>query len=310
MAIIWLQTSKNHNKMRILFLILLMPFLVFLTLLLYFFWVSEQDILKNTVYTLIWCVPILLLWLLVAINIQKSIIFWFTGAEELNRKENKRVFNIVENLAISKWLPTPKIGIIQDSSINAFATGWTAKNSWIVFSKWAIDTLDDSELRAVAWHELTHILNDDVKVMVITNVFIWIIWTVGYILMRTGTRGSWKKWWNALPLLWFLLYFLSILILPFINLAISRKKEYLADAWSVELTKDRDAMIGALRKIEKDSVIEKLSKNSSTTKAMFIWDPTISGNVNKKKDGIFRTFNSFFSTHPSIDSRIEMLRKY
>jgi heat shock protein HtpX len=149
---------------------------------------------------------------------------------------------------------------------------------------------------------MTHIINRDVKVMVIINVFIWMIWTIWYILLRSGSksRSSSKKWWNPLPLLWLMLYLLSILVLPFIKLAISRRKEYLADAWSVELTSDKLAMISALKKISQDSRIEAIDWQSSNIKSMFISNPW-------KKASFFL---GLFSTHPPIESRIEMLEKY
>lgn len=373
MAVIWLQTSKNNNNLKIVYLISLLPILIFFVLWLFFYmfsskwseicnvnwecakyhiitycakqtgyWDNEKclEYKTETVYdfpytkedydkiisswvvsatnykiiswksplqfalsVIFYISPILLLWLIIWIHLQKQIIFWFTWAKELTREKCPDIYNIVENLAISRGLPVPKIWIIEDSSINAFATGWSPKNSWIVFSSGLLHKLTKQEIEAVAAHEMTHIINKDVKVMVIINVFIWMIWTIWYILLRSGSgRRSNGKWWNPLPLLWLMLYLLSIFILPFINLAISRKKEYLADAWSVELTKDKLAMISALKKISQDSRIEAIDWQSSTIRAMFINNPW------KNKKALF--FSSLFSTHPSIEDRIEMLEKY
>lgn len=129
---------------------------------------------------------IVLIRMVISIIFQKQIIFSFTGARAIERKEAPAIYNIVENLCISRGLPTPKIGIIDDQSMNAFATGWSPKDSWIVFSKGLIERLDKQEIEAVAGHELTHIINGDVKTMVIVNVFIGVIGSLGYILMRTG----------------------------------------------------------------------------------------------------------------------------
>lgn len=149
--------------------------------------------------TLLGALPFMFLWLLIWIYFQKQIIFSFTWSKEIERKDNPKIYNIVENLAISRWLPVPKIWIIEDSSMNAFATWWSPKNSYIVFSRWLIEKLSDKEIEAVAWHEMTHIINRDVKVMVIINVFIWMIWTVWYIMLRswwnTNRSSNWK-WWN------------------------------------------------------------------------------------------------------------------
>jgi heat shock protein HtpX len=254
MPIIWLQTSKTQNNLRVVFLISLLPLLVFLCLLIFYTmtnkWIAFQESIYMSWITVLYSSPLILLWLIIWITIQKKLIFGFTWAREIQRTDNPEIYNIVENLCISRGLPIPKIWIIDDDSMNAFATWWSPKNSYIVFSKWLIEKLDKREIEAVAWHELTHIMNWDVKTMVITNVFIWIIWTIWYILMRT----RWKK--NPLPLLWLFLYLLSLILLPLINLAISRKKEFLADAWSVELTKDKDSMIKALQKISTDARIE------------------------------------------------------
>jgi len=302
MAIIWLQTSKTQNNLRVVFLITLLPLLVFLCLVLFFSiayeWVVFQDSIYMSWITVLYSSPLILLWLIIWILIQKSIIFNFTWAKEIDRKSNPDIYNIVENLCISRGLPIPKIWIIDDDSMNAFATWWSPKSSYIVFSKWLIEKLDKQEIEAVAWHELTHIMNWDVKTMVITNVFIWIIWTIWYVLMRTRGRK------NPLPLLWLFLYLLSLILLPLINLAISRKKEFLADAWSVELTKDKNAMISALQKISGDARIEYIDWKNSTIASMFIYSPK------STQKSAFSFISSMMSTHPSIEERIELLQKY
>lgn len=315
MTIIWLQTSKKANTLKVIYLVLLMPLVVFLCLFLYFemqIFSSEQNIfdLNNITFSLKWAfqlliysLPIMFLWLIVWVYFQKQIIFSFTWAKELSRKDNKELYNIIENLCISRGLPIPKIWIIEDNSLNAFATWWTPKNSHVVFSRWLINKLDKKEIEAVAWHELTHIINWDVRLMVIINVFIWMIWTIWYILLISRSSSENKNN-SGLKILWLMLYIVSLLILPLINMAVSRKKEFLADAWSVELTKDKDSMISALRKISKDSVIKGVDKKSSSVKAMFINNPEI------KKVKFFSKISNLFSTHPSIEKRIELLEKY
>ncbi len=303
MPIIWLQTSKTQNNLRVVFLISLLPLLVFLCLLAFYTiaykWIGFQESLNMSWMTVLYASPLILLWLIIWVSLQKSIIFNFTQAREIQRKDNPEIYNIVENLCISRGLPIPKIWIIDDDSMNAFATWWSPKNSYIVFSKWLIEKLDKREIEAVAWHELTHIMNWDVKTMVITNVFIWIIWTIWYILMRTRSKKN-----NQFIILWLFLYLLSLILLPLINLAISRKKEFLADAWSVELTKDKDSMIKALQKISTDARIEYIDWKSSTVSSMFIYSPK-----NNKKSA-FSFISNIMSTHPPIEERIELLQKY
>lgn len=301
MTIIWLQTSKNHNNLRIIFLIMLMPLVLYICMIIFFAItysnISLNDNLYYSLISLLWASPLILLWLVIWIYFQKKIIFSFTHAKELTREENSEIYNIVENLCISRWLPIPKIGIIETENMNAFATWWDKKNSHIVFSRWLIDNLTKEEIEAVAAHELTHIINWDIKTMVIANVFIWIIWTIWYILMRT--KSKWKNW-APIVILWLILYLVSLIILPLINLAISRKKEFLADAWSVELTKNKDSMISALEKISKKSYIPDIDKKWIWVESMFIYSPK----------NIWNKIRWFFSTHPSLEERIELLKKY
>lgn len=306
MAAIWLTTSIWHNRLRLIYLISLLPLVVILIIFIYLLFVHPQinaqfwdDFIDINA---IW-IPILAIWLVIWVMMQKSIIFKFTWAKEVTRKQESEIYNIVENLCISRWLPLPKIAIIEDNSMNAFATWWSPKNSWVVFSRWLLNKLNKKEIEAVAWHELTHIINWDVKNMVIINVFIWAIWTIGYILMRSAGSSNRWKWGNPLPLLWLFLYLASILLLPLINLAISRKKEYLADAWSVAITKDSLSMISALEKISKDAVIENISWKWRNVAAMFISNP-------RREAKFFSNIRNMFSTHPSLEDRVEALKKY
>lgn len=298
-----LQSSIWSNRFKSLYLILLMPALVFIAIVLGVFLenkVLNTDILiQSLTYTWV-SLPLIGLWLAIAIFFQKYIIFSFSWAKEITRKQNPEIYNIVENLCISRWLPIPKIWILEDDSLNAFATWWNPKDSWIVFSRGLLDKLDKSEIESVAAHELTHIINGDVKVMVISTIFIGIIGTIWEVLMRAWrwSKNSNGKWWNPLPIIGLFLYLLSLFILPLINLAISRKREFLADAGAVELTKDKYAMISALQKISVDSRIESISKFSVAQ--MCISNPL-------SKTG---SFKEFFSTHPSIENRIKALQNY
>lgn len=311
--IAWLQTSIWSNRLKSLYLIALMPFLVLVWIFLWFFftyWRIDEIVLNEIFTSSLISLPILTIWFFIAVLFQRQIIFKFSWAKPITRKENPEIYNIVENLCISRWLPIPKIWILEDDSMNAFATGWNPKNSWVVFSRWLINRLDKSEIEAVAAHELTHVINWDIKIMVLSTVFVWIIWTLWEILIRISAwNNSWSssnknnKWWNPLLIIWIILYILWIIVLPLINLAISRKREFLADAWSVELTKDKLSMINALKKISGDSTIESIKKASVAQ--MCIENP-----FSKKAKWFSNFFWSFFSTHPSIESRISVLEKY
>lgn len=306
---IWLQTSIWENRLKTLYLISLMPIIAFLSIVLWYYFTYgnfNESVINSILNSSFFSLPIIFIWLFIAIYFQKQIIFSFSGAKEISRKELPEIYNLVENLCISRWLPTPKIWILEDDSMNAFATWWGQKNARIVFSRGLLNKLEKNEIEAVAAHELTHIINEDIKIMVVATVFIWIIGTIWEILLRTAkssSKSSNSKWWNPLPVIWLILYLVSIIILPLINLAISRKREFLADAWAVELTKDKYAMIQALEKISTDSTIESIKKVSVAQ--MCIEDPFM-----KKAKWVTDFFGNLFSTHPSIESRIQALKNY
>lgn len=306
---IWLQTSIWSNRLKTLYLISLMPIIAFLSIVLWYYITYgnfNESVINSILNSSFLSLPIIFIWLFIAIYFQKQIIFRFAGAHEITRKENPEIYNIVENLCISRWLPIPKIWILEDDSMNAFATWWGQKNARIVFSRWLLNKLEKNEIEAVAAHELTHIINEDVKIMVISTIFIWIIWTIWEILIRTAkssSRSSRSKWWNPLPIIWLILYLVSLIILPLINLAISRKREFLADAGAIELTKDKFAMIQALEKISTDATIESIKKVSIAQ--MCIEDPFM-----KKAKWVTHFFGNLFSTHPSIEARIQALKNY
>ena len=201
---------------------------------------------------------------------------------------------MIENLCISRGLPTPRIGIIETPGMNAFALGWRPKDSWIVFTRGLLNALEKSEIEAVAGHELTHIINKDSLLMLVMVLYIGAISLLGETLLRSGGRGGNSKNKNVLPLIGLVLLMLGYLFYPLVKLAISRKREYLADAGSVELTKDNQAMISALRKI---SARPEVKLDNKEMAAMFIVNP-------------FKKMSSLFQTHPSIEDRIKALEHY
>lgn len=252
--------------------------------------VAEQE--TGEILVVLW--PVLMIWMLIAFFFQRQLIFSFSGAKPITRQEHPEIYNIVENLCISRGLPTPKIWIINQEWMNAFALGRRASDSRIVFTTGLLEKLDKREIEAVAAHELTHIINKDTLLMLVMVLYIWAISIIGEILIRTG-RGKWNgKGKNILPLIGLALMILWYLLYPLIRLAISRKREYLADAGSVQLTKDNQAMISALKKINQKPEIELKNKEMS---AMFIENPL---------DNAF----SIFQTHPSIEDRIKALENY
>lgn len=254
-----------------------------------------------------------LVWFVIAFFANRAIVAAATGARPLDRRADPRVWNLLETLCISRGLTMPALYMIDSDQRNAFASGVRAKDYSITVTRGLVEALDDAEVEAVLAHELTHIRNRDVQLLVISAVFVGIITLVGDLLVRsprillTGSgRSGGSGGWSAsggggsrkgkgggavvLILVAVAIFILARLLALGLRFALSRKREYLADAGAVELTKDPDAMIGALRKIEGKSELAAPSQ----IKEMFL-DHRHAG---------------FFATHPSIDDRIAALVKF
>lgn len=313
----WMQSFKAENQRKTALLLVLFPvFLLFIFwIIISIFWTesgSWQEWWDLTLQIFPVVIFVIILWWAVSFYYQKDIMFGLSGAKAITRKENPEIYNIVENLCITKGLPMPKIAIINESWMNAFATWWRQKDSWIAFTSWLLENLDKREIEAVAGHELTHLINRDSLLMYVAFVFIWIVTVVGQFILRTWRSSNSKKgwwiflFWLAFLLLWYLFY-------PLIRLAISRKREYMADLGSVELTRDNQSMISALRKISNNSYVSKANDSISS---FFIAEPKKLG-INKVKQWMRHyatndkeTKTSIRDSHPSIADRIARLKEY
>lgn len=213
-----------------------------------------------------------------------------------------RVYNLVENLCISVWMRMPKLNVIEDDSLNAFASWINEKTYSVTLSTWIIKKLNDEELKWVIAHELTHIRNKDVRLLIISIIFVWIFSFLASVIMRSffySNRSSSKRDWRIMMIalvvasVW---YLLSILF----RFALSRKREYLADAWAVQMTRNSIAFASALEKVSKDSRIEAVVRKDVAQ--LFIENPQ------EKKKWFFSLIWWFFATHPPIGDRIRVLR--
>jgi len=247
------------------------------------------------------------LWFIIAWFSHSAMINSATDSTPLERNENKRVYNLVENLCISTGMTTPKINIIDDDSLNAFASGIDQHTFSISLSKGIIEKLNDEELEAVIAHELTHIRNRDVRLLIISIIFVGIFAFISQAIFRMlqfGGGGRSKKdggggWAIIIALVLALIGFLISSLLRF---ALSRKREYLADAGSAELTHRPLALASALRKISVDPTIEAVKRKDIAQ--MFIENPQV-----PEKKGSF-SISSLFDTHPPIDKRIQILEQF
>jgi len=252
-----------------------------------------------------WVAIVVLTWFAIAWFSHTSMIEKATGSVPLSRKENKRIYNLVENLCIGSGMPMPRINIIQDESLNAFASGINTSTFTVSLSRGIISRLDDAELEAVIAHELTHIRNRDVRLLIISIIFVGIFAFITEALVRSvrfsgGGRG--KKD-GRVVLLVLLLAAVGYLLSSIFRFAISRQREFMADAGSATMTKNPLALASALEKISADPAIEAVRRNDVAQ--MFIDNPR----PKKERPASFQV-SSLFMTHPPIEKRIAILRQF
>lgn len=220
-----------------------------------------------------------------------------TGAKQANRRDNRRLYQIVENLTITAGLPMPEVYIIQDPAPNAFVTGRDPDHAIVAATTGLIDIMDDKELTAVMAHELSHIKNYDIRVSAITFALVCIIGFISDLGLRM-TYFTRKKDEENSPI-GLLMIIITSLLAPIVaslaQMAISREREYLADISAVELTRFPEGMISALKKLEEHG--RPMQRQNAATEAMFINSP------------LKKQFINLFSTHPPLEKRIARLER-
>jgi heat shock protein HtpX len=246
------------------------------------------------------------LWIVIAYFFHQSLIDALTGGREVTRADAPRLYNLLENLCISRGITMPKLKLMESEALNAFATGMSRKQYAITVTSGLLDRLDDAEVESVLGHELTHIRNGDVRMMVIAVIIAGAIsffaelffrlWFYNGFSFRGGRSADDRRGGGAaLAILIAIALIVVAYVLSFIiRLALSRSREFLADAGSVELTKNPDAMISALRKIEGRG---ELPGATSAVMEMCLDNP---------REG----FGELFDTHPSVERRVAALVKF
>lgn len=222
-----------------------------------------------------------------------------SGAIAIEKKDNPYVYRMVENLSITAGIPMPKVYIIQDAAMNAFATGRDPQHASIALTTGIIGRLENEELEGVIAHELSHIKNYDIRLMMIVVVLIGTVGILSDWLLRSffwgRSNNDNRSGGNAIFLVVGLVFaILSPLIAQLIKFAISRKREFLADASGVLLTRYPEGLASALEKISQGP---NLKRASSATAHLYISNPFKKG-----------SFSRLFSTHPPIEERIAALR--
>jgi len=308
MTYVGIQTQIRRNNFNSLLLVLAFP-LVLLGMVYAFLYFTQRETEVQIVNeTFVNVVPFVIIgtsvWFFIAWFMHNALIRMATGSKPLERMENKRVYNLVENLCISKGMKQPQIYLIEDNSLNAFASGITERTFSVTLSRGIIDKLEDDELEGVIAHELSHIRNRDVRLMIVSIIFVGIfafIAEMAFRSLRFGalSRGN-KKDSGVVILVAIVISAVCYLIALLLRFGISRSREYMADAGSAEMTRKPYALANALRKISQDPLIEAVENHDVAQ--LFIENP-------QPEEQKF-SFSNLFSTHPPIQKRIELLNQY
>jgi heat shock protein HtpX len=245
---------------------------------------------------------------LVSYYFSDSITLALSQAHPVDRQTNQELYRLVENLTIAAGLPVPRIYIIKDSAPNAFATGRDPKHAVIVFTTGILEKLNKTELEAVTAHELSHVGNYDIRFMTLVVVLVGIVTLLADWFLRISFFGGGRRSRDnndnngaqIFLIIGLVLAILSPIVATLIKLAVSRKREFLADASGVMLTRYPEALASALEKISRDP--EPLEAANKATAHLYIVNPL------RGKHGSVSWFANLFNTHPPIEERIKRLR--
>lgn len=231
-----------------------------------------------------------------------KMILGMSGAKKIAKIHSPKLFRIVENLSIASGIPMPSIYLINDSAPNAFATGRDPKHAVVCATTGLVDKLSETELEGVIAHELSHIKNFDIRVMSVVSILVGLVALLADFFMRSmwygGDRDRDRSGQGIFLAIGIALAILSPIIATLIQLAVSRKREFLADASGALLTRYPEGLASALEKISKDK--EPLEAANNATAHLYINNPF----KNMKK----HWFTGLFNTHPPIEERIKILR--
>lgn len=307
MPYVGIQTQIRRNNFNSLLLIIAFPIVLLGMVYSCLYFMERKSDIQVINDTFIQVIPFVILgttiWFLVAWFFHNSLIRLATGSRPLERMENKRVYNLVENLCISKGMKVPQIFIIDDESLNAFASGINERTFSVSLSQGIINKLNDDELEGVIAHELSHIRNRDVRLMIVSIIFVGIfafIAEMAFRSIRFGAFSRGKKDTGVAILVIIVISAICYLIALLLRFGISRSREYMADAGAAEMTHKPYALAEALRKISQDPLIEAVHNHDVAQ--LFIENPE----PEEKKF----SFSNLFSTHPPISKRIELLDQF
>ena len=334
MKYVGLYKQQRRNNMRSTILLLLFPAVIVLLVLAGCYILAYIETKDSSFYSqgamnsiamdyfisiVPWAVAVVGIWFVIAYFTNTSMVRHATRAVPLQRRDNPRVYNIVENLTMTCGMDMPEINIIDSPELNAFASGIDRKSYTVTVTTGLCDTLNDEELAGVIGHELTHIRNRDTRLLIVSIVFVGIMAALMSIALRilwntflwggggrTRSRNSRDSNGGVAIIVIFAIaavlaavgYFFTLLT----RFAISRKREYMADAGGAELCGNPLALASALRKISEAPYAAK--DGHEDVQQLFIIQP-----LALKGGGMGSWFRSLFSTHPSTESRIAFLEQ-
>ena len=242
----------------------------------------------------LWIIIVAIIYAVIQYFLSSSIAVAMTGAKQIEKKDNPKLYNAVENLSQTAGLPMPKVYIIDDPAPNAFATGRDPKHAIVAATTGLLDIMNKNELEAVIGHELSHIKNYDIRVSMITFGLVCVVGFISDIGLRMLYHSDDDDSSPVGAVIMLIVSIFAPLAASLAQLAVSREREYLADASSVNLTRYPEGMISALKKLDEHS--RPMRRQNAATEALYINNPL-------RKN----SFSNLFSTHPPIEKRIERL---
>jgi heat shock protein HtpX len=331
MNYVGIHTQQVRNNFKSLLLLILFPCIILAIVYAFEAFMNVQEVYDGYgshitfdamatneafLYTIPWVVGIVGIWFMISYFTNASMVRNATGAKPLERRENPRIYNIVENLTMTCGMPMPKINIIDDPQLNAFASGIDEKSYTVTVTTGICNRLNDDELAGVIGHELTHIRNRDTRLLIISIIFVGIMSTALSLAVRMlwntfiyggGNRRTSRDGKNGGSVIAVILiaivlaaigYFFTLLT----RFAISRKREYMADAGGAELCGNPLALASALRKISADPALADVDRQDVAQ--LFIIHPQ------SLASGFTSFLSGLFATHPSTESRIAYLEQF
>lgn len=245
----------------------------------------------------VWTIVVGIVYAVIQYYASGTLAMAMSGAREIEKKDNPRLYNIVENLSITTGLPMPKVYVVDDPAPNAFATGRDPKHAAVAATTGLMDIMSDKELTAVMAHEMSHVKNYDIRVSMIVFGLVCVIGLISDFAFRMMFYGSRRRDDEGSPVGYALILIaavLSPLVATLAQMAVSRQREYLADASAVSITRYPEGMIDALKKLQSHS--QPMKSQNIAAESMYINNPLRKG-----------FFSNLLSSHPPLEKRIERL---